>query len=266
MKKIVVCGKGGVGKSLIVYLLSKAIIKKGYNVVVIDSDESNLTLHKLFGFEIPPQPFIEFLGGKKALQQSMRRQFQSSEKEFKMSAIESTYLTTEQLEGDYVKKDGALSLMAVGKIKEPLEGCACPMGVLTKELIDKIVLKPDEIMIVDTEAGVEHFGRGIENGIDTVIAVAEPYLDSIEVAEKIIELAGKLNKNTHLLINKVPPGMEQKVKEILDRKGLAAYNIIHFSQDTYLASMEGRPDMDEQIFGEIQEILERIWKNTPSRQ
>jgi len=266
MKKIAVCGKGGVGKSLVVYLLSKAIIKKGYKVLVVDSDESNLTLHKLFGFTKPPKPFIEFLGGQKALQQSMRKQFQSPEKEFKMAVIESPQLTTEQLERNYVIKSGALSLMAVGKIKEPLEGCACPMGVLSKELIDKIVLKSDEMMIIDTEAGVEHFGRGVENGIDTIIAVAEPYLDSIEVAEKVMELAKKMNKTSHLVINKVQVGLEEKVKEILAKRGLSQANILHFSQDIYITSMEGKIHEDAQILQEIEEILERIWKNTLSNQ
>jgi len=183
-----------------------------------------------------------------------------------MAVIESPQLTTEQLEGNYVIKSGALSLMAVGKIKEPLEGCACPMGVLSKELIDKIVLKSDEMMIIDTEAGVEHFGRGIENGIDTIIAVAEPYLDSIEVAEKVMELAKKMNKTSHLVINKVQVGLEEKVKEILAKKGLSQSNILHFSQDIYITSMEGKIHEDAQILQEIEEILERIWKNTLSNQ
>ena len=44
--KISICGKGGCGKSSITTLLAKEFAKKGYSVLVIDGDESNLSLHK----------------------------------------------------------------------------------------------------------------------------------------------------------------------------------------------------------------------------
>jgi CO dehydrogenase maturation factor len=37
---------------------------------------------------------------------------------------------------------------------------------------------------VDTEAGVEHFGRGMETSIDSVLIVVEPSFESLEVAQK----------------------------------------------------------------------------------
>ena len=43
-----------------------------------------------------------------------------------------------------------------------MEGCACPMGVVSREFIEKLELKDQELLVVDTEAGVEHFGRGVE--------------------------------------------------------------------------------------------------------
>jgi len=76
------------------------------------------------------------------------------------------------------------------------------MGVISREFLEKISLKEDEIILVDTEAGVEHFGRGIEKGIDIVIAIAEPYLDSVEVAEKAIGLAQKMGKKVYLFLIK----------------------------------------------------------------
>ena len=39
------------------------------------------------------------------------------------------------------------------------------------------------------EAGVEHFGRGIETSIDTVLAMVEPSLESVELAAKVKSLA-----------------------------------------------------------------------------
>ena len=48
--KIAVCGKGGCGKSTVTSLLARACLKKalarrGKEILVIDSDESNYGLH-----------------------------------------------------------------------------------------------------------------------------------------------------------------------------------------------------------------------------
>ena len=43
-------------------------------------------------------------------------------------------------------------------------------GCLNREFLKKLKLDKNELVIVDMEAGVEHFGRGIEDSIDTVLA------------------------------------------------------------------------------------------------
>ncbi len=64
MQKIAVCGKGGSGKSVIVRLLAGGLRSRGRRVLVVDSDESNTGLHRMLGFDSPPRPLIELLGGK----------------------------------------------------------------------------------------------------------------------------------------------------------------------------------------------------------
>lgn len=258
MKKIAVCGKGGVGKSFIVYGLAKILAKKGKKVLVIDSDESNQTLYKLFGFIEPPSAFMDFLGGKKTVQQSIIKRFQSGEKEPKISVIEKNSFTIDDIPADFIRKDGNIALFSIGKIKEPMEGCACPMGVVSKEFLDKIELRDEEVVIVDTEAGVEHFGRGIEKGIDTVLAIAEPYLDSIEVAEKALSLAQKMEKKVYLVLNKVPSELEGKVVDTLKKRGLIISGIIHFDTDVYSSSLEGKIPEQSKAFNEIESFLEHI--------
>lgn len=256
MKKIAVCGKGGVGKSFVVYGIAKVMAKKGKNVFVLDTDESNQTLYRLFGFSEPPEPFMDFLGGKKAIQQTIKKRFQSSEKETPLSVIEKDAFHVFDIPQEFIKKDGNIALLSIGKIKEPMEGCACPMGIVSREFLEKIELGENETIIVDTEAGVEHFGRGIEKGIDTVIAVAEPYLDSIEVAEKAISLAKKMGKRVHLVINKVPNQIEDKVRDIVSKKGLEISALIHFSPEIYELSLEGRISEDSNAFMEIEKFTE----------
>jgi predicted RNA-binding protein len=69
--KISVCGKGGNGKSVLTSLLASQALSRGLGVIVVDSDESNFGLFKMLGFETPPVPLMELVGGKKKLRENM---------------------------------------------------------------------------------------------------------------------------------------------------------------------------------------------------
>ena len=72
--KISVCGKGGSGKSALTSLLANQAVSRGLGVIVVDSDESNSGLFKMLGFEKPPVPLMELVGGKKKLKKKMSAQ------------------------------------------------------------------------------------------------------------------------------------------------------------------------------------------------
>lgn len=76
--KVLICGKGGSGKSTITALLAKSMAKKGYNVLVVDSDESNFGLHKQLGLDMP-EDFMNYLGGKKTLGEKLMQAYQKGD-------------------------------------------------------------------------------------------------------------------------------------------------------------------------------------------
>ncbi len=51
--KLVICGKGGSGKSTVSALIAQEIASRGEMVLVVDTDESNFGLYKQLGL---PQP------------------------------------------------------------------------------------------------------------------------------------------------------------------------------------------------------------------
>lgn len=61
-------------------------------------------------------------------------------------------------------------------------GCACPESVLLRSLIRYLVLKRDDVVILDMEAGIEHLGRSTATGVDVMIAVVEPGQRSVSVS------------------------------------------------------------------------------------
>ncbi|WP_330217377.1 ATP-binding protein [Methanococcoides methylutens] len=204
--KALLCGKGGSGKSTLTALIARSLSDRGCNVLVIDNDESNFGLHRQMGLELPDD-LLNFLGGKKNLVEKMMEAFPKGEK---LTLFDHKWEIPTIPEA-YVSRKGNLSLMAVGKIHEFGEGCACPMGALAKQLIQNIDIGKDDFVLVDTEAGIEHFGRGVEEGCDILFMVVDPSYESIRLSEKISELADNAGKQLYYILNRA----EGAGKEIL---------------------------------------------------
>jgi len=239
--KISVCGKGGSGKSSVVALLANEFAARGYHVLVVDSDESNSGLFHLLGFEHPPVPLMELVGGKKGLKERMAVKFSSGETEVKMDVLTQHKIRIKEITRPYITGDGNLKLVSVGKIMQSLEGCACPMGVLSREFLRKLLLEENEIVIVDMEAGIEHFGRGVETSIDSVLAVVEPSLESIELAAKIRKLAADSGvKIIAAILNKVSSDeMSRRLEDELVKRSVRIIGSVPYRSDIFEASLLG---------------------------
>jgi CO dehydrogenase maturation factor len=248
--KISVCGKGGSGKSTIVALLANEAIKRGYRVLVVDSDESNSGLFRMLDFSHPPVPLMELVGGKRGLQQKMSQPNVLSEAQLKISQIPEKYL---------LKRDSVM-LVSIGKILQSLEGCACPMGVLSREFLKKLVLQQNELVIVDMEAGVEHFGRGVDTSIDSTLIVIEPPLESVNVGQKIHELAvGSGVKNILAVLNKVPSEqIATKLKKALRERNIEVVGCIYYDNDVFSSSIEGKIPANGAAVRETKKIIDKI--------
>jgi CO dehydrogenase maturation factor len=47
--KVLICGKGGSGKSTVAALLTSAMHKRGTRIFLVDADESHIGLYRLLG-------------------------------------------------------------------------------------------------------------------------------------------------------------------------------------------------------------------------
>ena len=241
--KISVCGKGGSGKSTIVTLLANEARDRGYQVLVVDSDESNSGLYQMLGFDTPPTPLMELAGGKKRVQRQMKSGFSNGESQHKMNVLAQNEILIEDIPYPHILQKDGIGLVSIGKILQSLEGCACPMGVLSREFLKKLRLEDKEITIVDMEAGVEHFGRGVDTSIDNVLIVVEPSLESITLAERVNSLAtGSGVRDTWAVLNKVTSDkMASKLRQELTKRGIRVIGAIHNEPEIFEACFEGRP-------------------------
>jgi len=257
MKKISVCGKGGSGKSSIAALLANEVRERGYRALVVDSDESNPGLYRMLGLNGRPTPLLELVGGKKNIFPTFSEGTEPSrnvltQEEISIADIPHPYI---------VEKDG-IRLVCIGKILQSLEGCACPMGALSREFLKRLSLQEGEMAIVDMEAGIEHFGRGVETSVDSVLVVVEPSFDSLELAEKIHALAAQLGMdNTWTILNKVTSEeMDRKLREELERRNVAVIGTIGYDLEIFQSGLEGRPLQGGEAEKSAGRILDQLLK------
>ncbi|MFZ0611501.1 MAG: P-loop NTPase [Desulfobacterales bacterium] len=247
--KISVCGKGGSGKSTVVALLAKAAQQKELSVVVIDSDESNSSLFRMLGFDHPPAPLLDMVGGKTMLKEKMK----SSD------VLNKTQLSIDDLPVNHLQRRDHLSLVSIGKIMQSLEGCACPMGVLSREFLKKLRLPEKTIAIVDMEAGVEHFGRGIDQFIDKVLLVVEPSFESMAMASKIRDLASGFQKEVAVVLNKMPSEkIRTRVESALMQDRLEIIGAFPEDPEVFDAGLEGRQLERGKALDMAAEILDQL--------
>jgi CO dehydrogenase maturation factor len=244
--KICICGKGGSGKSTVVALLAQAFRYVGKKVIVLDSDESNTGLFWMLGFDHPPQPLMDFLGGKKKIQQKMIARFSKGEDEPAMSIWELETIKSRSLPAGYAAEKDGVMLISTGKIHQAMEGCACPMGSVSREFLKKFQTGAEEVLIADMEAGIEHFGRGLEAGVNGVVSVVEPSLESILLAKKVMDLAQSAGTAFYGAILNKFSSKEQEIQVVgrLNAAGVPLIGSIGFQDALQTACLAGKPLAD----------------------
>ncbi len=200
IQKIAVCGKGGVGKSTITSMLAIALRDMGYEVLVLDMDESNASLGHKLGFSETPIPLLDMV------------EINSERVKPDQSWLQSDTVLLTDIPDEFICSSNRLHFMQAGKLEDAFSGCACTLSSIATVFLEKLKLEPRQIMIVDNEAGIESFGRGVERYVDTILTVVEPSFESIEMASRIKYMAEGLGiSRIRAIVNKVEDSKFEKI-------------------------------------------------------
>jgi len=249
IRRIAVAGKGGVGKSTIVNLVAVSLLAKGLRVLVLDTDESNPGLFRLFGFEKEPVPLMTLLGKGPAGTPGPGAEWLARDQ-----------IAIGDIPDRFVLTANGLKFLMVGKIDDPFQGCACSIADLTRDLMEKLMVNDGEAVLVDVEAGVESFGRGVERNVDTLLIVAEPSYESMAVAAKIAFMAGGMGiSRIGAVLNKVPSAqVARRMTEELEKKGVKSLGAVYLDAAVSEAAFEGRPPGNSRALEDVGRIVDGL--------
>lgn len=252
--KILVCGKGGSGKSTVAALFAKNLIVKGFRVLVVDSDESNFGLAVQLGLK-EPKELMEHLGGKRAVKGKMTPASQPGQK----PPVFNKQWRFEDIPSEAVSKEGNLLFVQIGKVKHSAEGCACPMGVLAKDFVSHLKLAAKDVVVVDAEAGLEHLGRGLAGSVDVMLAVLDPSYESIKLSQKFAAMAKEAGKPVYFVLNKTD---EDSSRIMLSKLGKdQVISVIPYNKSIMDNGLIGKSlDADAANFAAITDFMLKVKK------
>jgi CO dehydrogenase maturation factor len=214
----------------------------------------------MLGFDTAPAPLLDFMGGKRKVEEDLIAKIKSGVPELSVQLFNQE-ISVADIPDPFIRQRDGLRLVVIGKILMALEGCSCPMGIVSRSFLKKIHLEPNEIALVDMEAGVEHFGRGVETGIDTVLVVVDPSLDSLEIAGRIHLLSTQLAiGDVWAVLNKIPSQtFVPRLTAELNRRGVSVIGSIRHDPEIFESTLEGFPLAGPLAEEDIDKVVELLF-------
>lgn len=197
--RIVVVGKGGVGKTTLTALLARLAAGTGIRVVAVDADEQQnlaatlgLTLDQAERI-VPVADQADYIEEKTGL-----RPGEGAGGMLKLNPDTADLVERLSLAGP----DG-IRLVVMGGIRHAGSGCLCPQTALLAAAVANMRLRPEDLVVMDTHAGVEHFGRSLARGFDRAVVVVDPTVNALQVGAQSAIMALELGiTDLHLVVNR----------------------------------------------------------------
>ena len=224
--KLAITGKGGVGKTTLSALLAHVYAERGHKVLAIDADPAT-GLAAACG--VPPEQAAAIIPVVDMDQLIYER---TGARKGEIGGYFKLNPRVDDIPEKFGVTQNGIRILTMGAVRGGGTGCLCPENALLRSLVTHLILRRDEVLIMDMEAGVEHLGRGTAGAVDAFIIVVEPGRRSIQTAHSIRRLARDLGlKDVYTVGNKVG----SKADEAFIAEQLAGFPILGYLPSDPLA-------------------------------
>ena len=250
--KSAITGKGGVGKTTFAATLARMYADEGRPVLAADADpDANLGL--ALGFTEEELDSIVPISKMRKLVEE-RTGADEFNKIFRMNP------KVDDIPDKFAKTCNGVKLLVLGTVETGGSGCVCPEHVMLKRIINHLMLRSNDVVVLDMEAGLEHLGRGTTSGMDEFVVVIEPGARSVQTYKNVKRLANDLGvKQVRVVANKVRSADDEEyIRSKIPADDLLGF--IHYNSEVIDADRQGQSpyDFSQTLIDEIRSIKDKI--------
>jgi len=234
--KIAITGKGGVGKTTFAATLARLYAAEGRTVLAADVDpDANLGLALGFPEEVLDS-IIPISKMRKLVEE--RTGVGEDNQMYRLNP------KVDDIPDTYSKTYNGVKLLLLGTVETGGGGCVCPEHVMLRRIISHLVLRSDDVVVMDMEAGLEHLGRGTCESMEQFIVVIEPGARSVQTYKNVKRLALDLGiKQVRVVANKVRGAEDEEfIRSKIPEQDLLGF--IHYNSEIIDADRQGKSPYD----------------------
>ncbi|HET9052486.1 MAG TPA: AAA family ATPase [Candidatus Dormibacteraeota bacterium] len=223
--KLAIAGKGGTGKTTISGIMAREFAASGRRVTAIDVDP-NPTLSQTIGVNLREAEAAATLPD----DAFERVVLPTGEAVLQLTVPVDQVIASVGLQGP----DG-ITLVVAGRVEHAARGCNCHTHAAVRAVLAAIAEAPADVVMLDMEAGVEHFSRagGTLKHADALLILVEPFYKSLVTARSVVSLSGELGiPLRYVVANKVRDDNDLvAIDEFCEKSGLERIAVVPWDQN-----------------------------------
>jgi len=244
---IAVAGKGGSGKTSVVSLIIRYLVRHQLGPILAVDADANANLGESLGLDVTHTVgaiLAEFQGDKIKIPAGMTKQ---NYLEYKLNQV--------------VLESKEIDLITMGRGEG--QECYCYPNVILRKFVDSLV-DNYAYTVMDNEAGMEHLSRGTTQNIDELVIISNHSVKGIRTVARVKELVSDLGlvvKRQSVLVNMVPNGLDPRLIDELVKLNVEPVTTIPEDEEILKYDLEVRSLLELPATSEAVKAVDKFMSN-----